>query len=218
MNAIIGHNMPMAALGVFILWLGWFGFNSGSTTSMDGGNFARIAVTTNLSAAAGALVAMFVSWYRFGKPDISMTLNGALAGLVGITAGCYTMTPLGSLLTGGVAGVVVVFSVIFFDRIRVDDPVGAISVHGVCGAWGTLACAIPFLCIPGEAGSLVTQITGIAAVFFCTFILSLVMFTLIKLTIGLRVSDEEEDSGLDVLEHGSPAYANFVTTTADHRA
>lgn len=218
MNALVGHNMPMAALGVFILWLGWFGFNPGSTTSMDGGNFARVAVTTNLSAAAGALIAMFVSWGKFGKPDVSMTLNGALAGLVGITAGCYTMTPLGAVLTGGVAGVLVVFSVIFFDKIRVDDPVGAISVHGVCGAWGTLACAIPFLCIPGEAGSFVTQITGILAVFAYTFIASLIMFMLIKVTIGLRVSEEEEDAGLDVLEHGVPGYANFVMTTSDHRA
>ena len=217
MNAIVGHSMPMAALGVFILWLGWFGFNPGSTTSMDGGNFARIAVATNLSAAAGALIAMFVSWGKFGKPDISMTLNGALAGLVAITAGGYTMTPLGSILTGGVAGVLVVFSVLFFDKIRIDDPVGAISVHGVCGAWGTLACAIPFLCIPGEAGNFVTQITGIGAVFACTFIFSLIMFFGIKVTIGLRVSEEEEDAGLDILEHGVPAYANFVITTTDHR-
>ena len=216
MNALVGHNMPMAALGVFILWLGWFGFNAGSTTSMDGGNFARFAVTTNLSAAAGALIAMFVSWAKFGKPDISMTLNGALAGLVGITAGCYTMTPAGAVMTGAIAGVLVVFSVLFFDKIRVDDPVGAISVHGVCGAWGTLACAIPFFCIPGEAGSFVTQLTGIGAVAVYTFVVSLIMFTLIKVTIGLRVSEEVEDAGLDIEEHGVPAYSNFVMS--DHRA
>ena len=216
MNALVGHNMPMAALGVFILWLGWFGFNAGSTTSMDGGNFARVAVTTNLSAAAGALIAMFVSWAKFGKPDISMTLNGALAGLVGITAGCYTMTPAGAVMTGAIAGVLVVFSVLFFDKIRVDDPVGAISVHGVCGAWGTLACAIPFFCIPGEAGSFVTQLTGIGAVAVYTFVVSLIMFTLIKVTIGLRVSEEVEDAGLDIEEHGVPAYSNFVMS--DHRA
>ncbi len=209
-NPLVGHNMSMAALGVFILWLGWFGFNAGSTTSMDGGAFARIAVTTNLAAAAGALVAMFVSWAKFGKPDISMTLNGALAGLVGITAGCYTMTPLGAAMTGAVAGCIVVFSVLFFDRIRVDDPVGAISVHGVCGAWGTLACAIPFLCRPGEAGSITTQLTGIAAVFAFVFTASLALFYLIKVTVGLRVSEEEEEAGLDIFEHGVSGYANFV--------
>ena len=218
MNALVGHNMPMATLGVFILWLGWFGFNAGSTTSMDGGNFARVAVMTNLSAAAGALIAMFVSWARFGKPDISMTLNGALAGLVGITAGCYTMTPVGAILTGGIAGALVIFSVMFFDKIRVDDPVGAISVHGVCGAWGTLACAIPFFCIPGEAGSFATQITGVAAVFAFVFLASLAVFLLIKVTIGLRVTEEEEDAGLDIMEHRVSGYANFVITASDHRA
>lgn len=211
-NPIVGHNMGMAALGVFILWLGWFGFNAGSTTSMDGGNFARIALVTNLSAAAGALMAMFTSWIKFKRPDISMSLNGALAGLVGITAGCYTMTPLGAILTGGIAGVIVVFSVLFFDKIRVDDPVGAISVHGVCGAWGTLACAIPFFCIPGEAASAFVQLTGIASVFVYTFVASLVMFYLIKITIGLRVSDAEEDEGLDIGEHGVSGYANFMMT------
>ena len=128
------------------------------------------------------------------------------------------MTPVGALLTCGAAGALVVFSVMFFDKIRVDDPVGAISVHGVCGAWGTLACAFPFLCIPGEAANFVTQITGIAAVFAYTFLASLVMFYMIKVTVGLRVSEEEEDGGLDVIEHGVPAYANFVTTASDHRA
>jgi Amt family ammonium transporter len=217
-NALVGHNMPMAALGVFILWLGWFGFNAGSTTSMDGGSFARIAVVTNLSAAAGALVALFTSWAKFGKADISMALNGALAGLVGITAGCYTMTPVGAILTGAIAGVIVVFSVLFFDRIRVDDPVGAVSVHGVCGAWGTLACAVPFFCIPGEAASLTTQLAGVAAVFAFAFIASLVLFTVLKATIGIRVSEAEEDEGLDVGEHGVSAYSNFVLTTSEHRA
>ncbi len=214
MNALVGHSMPLAALGVFILWLGWFGFNAGSTTSLDGGSFARVAVVTNLAAAAGALLAMFTSWAKFGKPDIAMTLNGALAGLVGITAGCYTMTPLGGVLTGAVAGVLVVFSVIFFDKIRVDDPVGAISVHGVAGAWGTLACAIPFFCRPGEAGRYLTQLSGIVAVFGFTFVASLVLFTLIKVTVGLRVREEDEEAGLDILEHGVTAYANFVTTSS----
>jgi len=200
----------MAAMGVFILWLGWFGFNAGSTTSMDGGSFARVAVTTNLAAAGGALLAMFTSWIKFGKPDISMTVNGALAGLVSITAGCYTMTPMGALITGAIGGVLVVFAVLFFDKIRVDDPVGAISVHGVCGAWGTFACAIPFLCRPGEAGSVTTQLIGIAAVFAFVFVASLILFYLIKVTVGLRVSEEEEEAGLDVEEHGVSGYANFL--------
>ena len=205
-NAIVGHSMPLAAMGVFILWLGWFGFNAGSTTSMDGGNFARVAFVTNLSAAAGAIAAMVTSWFRFGKPDISMALNGGLAGLVGITAGCYTMTPLGALLTGAIAGVIVVFSVLFLDRIKVDDPVGAISVHGVCGAWGTFACAIPIFCRPGEAGSYATQLTGIGAIFAFTFVASLALFSAIKATVGLRVSAEEEEEGLDLAEHGIAAY------------
>ena len=158
-------------------------------------------------------MAMFVSWMKFEKPDVSMTLNGALAGLVGITAGCYTMTPLGALMTGAIAGMIVVFSVLFFDKIRVDDPVGAISVHGVCGAWGTFACAIPFFCRPGEAGSVLTQLVGIAAVFAFVFIASLTLFYVIKVTVGLRVSEEEEESGLDIFEHGVSGYANFVIST-----
>ncbi len=205
-NPVVGHSMPLAAMGVFILWLGWFGFNAGSTTSMDGGSFARVAFVTNLAAAAGALMATAVSWLKFGKPDISMAINGALAGLVGITAGCYTMTPLGGLLTGATAGVVVVFSVLFLDRIRVDDPVGAISVHGVCGAWGTFACAIPFFCRPGEAASVSTQLIGIGAVFAFVFAASFALFSAIKATVGLRVSAEEEETGLDLTEHGMAAY------------
>ena len=142
-----------------------------------------------------------------------MTLNGVLAGLVGITAGCYTMSPMGAALTGGIAGVIVVFSVLFFDKIRVDDPVGAISVHGVCGAWGTFACAIPFFCRPGEAANVITQLTGIGSVFAFVFLASLVLFYAIKVTVGLRVSEEEEESGLDIFEHGVSGYANFVTST-----
>ena len=208
-NALVGHSMPLAALGVFILWLGWFGFNPGSTTSMDGGSFARVAFVTNIAAAAGALAAMFTSWVKFGKPDISMSLNGALAGLVAITAGCYTMTPVGGLLTGFVAGILVVFAVLFFDKIKVDDPVGAISVHGVAGAWGTFACAITAFCRPGEAASYGAQLTGIAAVFVWSFAASLILFSVIKATVGLRVSEEDEEIGLDIVEHGISAYPDF---------
>jgi Amt family ammonium transporter len=136
--------MPLAALGVFILWLGWFGFNLGSTTSVGGGEFTRVAVTTNLAAAVGALAAMATTWLvtKSKKPDLGMSLNGALTGLVAITCPCYTVTFGGSILIGFIAGVLVYFSVLFFDKIKVDDPVGAISVHGVCGAWGTLAAGL----------------------------------------------------------------------------
>ena len=206
MTPIPGHNLPYATLGVFILWLGWFGFNPGSTTSMDSGNFARIAVVTNMAGAAGALTSMITAWLLFGKPDISMTLNGALGGLVGITAGCYTMTIPGALIVGALAGVLVVFSVVFFDKIKIDDPVGAVSVHCVCGAFGTLMCAVPFVCRPGEAGSFMTQALGVASIGGYSFVTTMILFLLLKFTVGLRVSEEEEIQGLDILEHGVAGY------------
>jgi Amt family ammonium transporter len=205
-NALPAHNMGMATLGMLILWFGWFGFNAGSTTSMDDGNFARIALVTTLAASSGGLTAMLTNWSAFKYPDLSMTINGALAGLVSITAGCYTMTPLGAILVGGLGGVIVIFSILGLQKLRVDDPVGAVSVHGVCGAWGTLACAIPVFCRPGEAASFVTQLTGVAAVFAFVFGASLIMFFVIKKTIGLRVTEEEELKGLDLFEHGGTSY------------
>ena len=164
-RAILGHNISLAGLGVFILWFGWFGFNAGSTTTGDG-SIGRIAVTTNLSAAAGAVSAMFAAWALFRKPDASMALNGALAGLVGITAGCATVSPAGSMVIGLVSGVLVVLSVLFIERVlKIDDPVGAVSVHCVCGAWGTLACGLfnldGGLFYGGTAGQLVTQGVGV---------------------------------------------------------
>ena len=207
---IPGHHIPLAALGVFILWLGWFGFNPGSTTAVDGGAFAKIAVTTNLAAAAGAIVAMITSWLVFGKPDTSIALNGALAGLVAITAGCDIMSPAMAALTGAIGGCLVVFSVLFFERMRVDDPVGAISVHGVCGAWGTLAIGL----FSAEAGlsQLAVQAVGVLAGFAWAFPASLVIFLAIKHTVGLRVSAEEEVAGLDVSEHGMSAYPKPLPT------
>ncbi len=205
-NALPAHNMGMATLGMLILWFGWFGFNAGSTTSMDGGNFARIAFITTLSAASGALVAMITNWIFFKYPDLSMTINGALAGLVSITAGCYTMTPIGAILVGGLGGAIVIFSILGIQKLKIDDPVGAISVHGVCGAWGTLACAIPIFCRPGEAAGIGAQLAGIGAVFAFVFSASLLMFFIIKKTIGLRVSKEEELKGLDIFEHGGTSY------------
>ncbi|MBU1162622.1 MAG: ammonium transporter, partial [Proteobacteria bacterium] len=164
---ILGHNIPLAALGVFILWLGWFGFNPGSTTAASK-DIAMIFVNTNLAAAAGTVLAMFTSWIKFGKPDVGMSLNGALAGLVAITAGCANVSPTSSIIIGAIAGIIVVFAVIMFDRIKVDDPVGAISVHGVNGAWGTLAAGI--FNMGGTTGKIIgVQLLGIAACFVWTF-------------------------------------------------
>jgi len=205
-NPMPSHNLGMATLGVLILWLGWFGFNAGSTTSMDDGAFARVAFVTTLAAAAGGLVSMLTYWSVFKCPDLSMTLNGILGGLVSITAGCYTMTPIGGLLAGGVGGVLVIFSILFFQKLKVDDPVGAVSVHGVCGVWGTMACAIPLFCRPDEAAKFTTQLIGVVAIFAFVFSTTLALFYLLKMTIGLRVTKEEELGGLDIFEHGSTSY------------
>ena len=207
---ILGHNMPIAALGVFILWLGWFGFNPGSTTTADT-SIAMIFVNTNLAAAAGSCTAMFTSWIKFGKPEVGMSLNGALAGLVAITAGCANVTPASSIAIGAIAGVVVVLSVLFIDRIKIDDPVGAISVHGVCGAWGTLAAGL-FNIGGTSAGIIGVQLLGIFSAFAWTFPTAFGLFKLIDATIGLRVSPEEELEGLDITEHGGIAYPDFGLT------
>ena len=210
-NPIMGHNIPLAGLGVFILWLGWFGFNPGSTTTADK-SIAMIFVNTNLAAAAGAVVAMVVSWMKFGKPEVGMSLNGALAGLVGITAGCANVSPTSAVIIGAVAGVLAFFSVLFFDRIRIDDPVGAISVHGVCGAWGTLAAGL--FNIGGTSASIIgVQLLGIGACFLWTFPMAYLMFKAIAATVGLRVSPEEEMEGLDFTEHGGNAYPDFGTSS-----
>jgi Amt family ammonium transporter len=206
-KAIPGHNIPLAALGVFILWLGWFGFNPGSTTAGIT-DIAMIFVNTNLSAAGGAVAAMLTSWIIFKKPEIGMSLNGALAGLVGITAGCANVSPSSSIIIGLIAGVLVVFSVLFFDRIKIDDPVGAISVHGVCGAWGTLAAGL--FNIEGVTAKIIgVQLTGIGAAFIWAFGAAFILFKLIDMTIGLRVSEEEELIGVDIVEHGGHAYNDF---------
>ena len=212
-KAILGHNIPLAALGVFILWFGWFGFNPGSTTTGNG-SIGYIAVTTNLSAAAGAIAAMLVSWVVLKKPDASMALNGALAGLVSITAPCDGVSPLFAAVIGAVGGTLVVFSVIFIDRVlKIDDPVGAVSVHGVCGAWGTISCGLfnmdSGLFYGGGLGQLGVQLLGVGAGFIWAFGVGMVLFLGLKATIGLRVSEEEELKGLDIGEHGMEAYAGF---------
>ena len=204
---ILGHNIPLAALGVFILWFGWFGFNPGSTTTADK-SIAMIFVNTNLAAAAGAIVAMFVSWIRLKKSEVGMTLNGALAGLVAITAGCANVTPLSAVIIGAIAGAIVVFSVLFFDKLKIDDPVGAISVHGVNGAWGTLAAGL--FNMGGTSLKIIgVQLLGIGAAFAWTFITAFIMFKLIDKIIGLRVTPEEELEGLDFIEHGGNSYPDF---------
>ncbi|MFP4354227.1 MAG: ammonium transporter [Phycisphaerae bacterium] len=216
-RAIMGHNLPLAALGVFILWFGWFGFNPGSTTTGDI-TIGHIAVTTNIAAAAGAIVAMMVAWILFKKPDASMALNGALAGLVSITAPCDGVTPFGALWIGAIGGALVVFAVIFIDRVlKIDDPVGAVSVHGVCGAWGTISAGLwnvdSGLLYGHGAAQLGVQLAGMAAFFVWAFGAGLILFFGLKYTIGLRVSREEELAGLDVGEHGMEAYSGFQIFT-----
>jgi Amt family ammonium transporter len=208
---ILGHNMTLAGLGVFILWMGWFGFNPGSTTAANK-DIAMIFVNTNLAAAAGAVLAMVTSWAKFGKPEVGMSLNGALAGLVAITAPCANVSPLSAVFIGAVGGILVVLAVLFFDKVRVDDPVGAISVHGVCGAWGTLAAGI--FNIGGTSAKIIgVQLLGIGACFAWTFTAAFIMFKVISMTVGLRVSAEEELEGLDSTEHGGVAYPDFQVSS-----
>jgi ammonium transporter, Amt family len=218
-RALPGHSMPLAMLGVFLLWFGWFGFNPGSTMGATP-SIADIAMTTNLAAAAGALMAMATIWIKGKKPDVGMAGNGALAGLVGITAGCAFVENWAAVVIGAVAGVVVVFSVLFFDRVKIDDPVGAISVHGVCGALGTLAVGLfasPRLIDAAGVGTeglfygggfaqLGTQALGVVAVGAWALAASAIVFGIIKATVGLRVSTEEEIEGLDIGEHGMWGY------------
>ncbi len=219
-NPIPGHNMALATLGVFILWLGWFGFNPGSTMAANPSAIARIAVTTNIAAAAAAFIAALWAWLRLGKPDLSMTLNGGLAGLVAITAPCAFVSPVSAFVIGVVAGVLVTESVLFFDRVGIDDPVGAISVHLVNGIWGTLAVGLfaqpfadlgdaqpkPGLFIGGSGEQFIIQLIGVVAVGAFVFTTSLVVWAFIKAMMGLRVAPEEEVQGLDVSELGMEAY------------
>jgi Amt family ammonium transporter len=219
-NAIPGHNIPLAALGVFILWLGWFGFNPGSTVSATGSNtalIAKIAVNTNLSAAAGAISAMFLVWAMYGKPDASMTMNGALAGLVAITAPCDSVAPVSAVIIGIIGGILVVLGVAFLDKIHVDDPVGAVPVHGMNGVWGTLAVGLFHaengLFTGGGISQLGAQALGVISIFAFVTVTMGIVFFLIKKTIGLRVSPDEEGEGLDVAEHSMESYPEFRVTS-----
>ncbi len=208
-NAIPGANLPLATLVCFILWFGWFGFNGGSQLKMstisDANAVARVFVNTNMSAAGGLIAALIVARILFGKADLTMALNGALAGLVAITAEPLTPSALMASLIGGVGGVLVVFSILALDKLKIDDPVGAISVHGVVGIWGLLA-----VCLTNSDASLGAQLLGIGAIFAWVFVASLVVWSLIKLLIGLRVSEEEEYEGVDIAECGMEAYPEFT--------
>ncbi|MCK8817975.1 ammonium transporter [Natroniella sulfidigena] len=214
-NAMPGHNLLMAALGVFILWFGWFGFNPGSSLAGIDLSIAEIAVTTNLAAAAGATLAMIVSWIKYGNADVSMTLNGALAGLVGITAGTADVSNVGAVIIGALAGMIVIYAVELIDQLHVDDPVGAIAVHGICGAFGTLA--VGFLAVEGGLlygggfDLLVVQAIGVISVAVWTYTTAYILFEVIDAVIGLRVSPEEEKTGLDLTEHDSISYPDFVS-------
>jgi Amt family ammonium transporter len=195
--------MPLATIGVFLLWLGWYGFNGGSVLSADPELVSLVFVTTSLASAAGVLGAMAATWTLQHKPDLSMVLNGSLAGLVGITAGADTVSVNSAMIIGLVAGVMVVASVLLLDRAKIDDPVGAVSVHLVCGIWGTLAVGI---FSTNADHSFMTQLIGVGAYALFCFSAALIIFFALKATVGLRVSPEEERTGLDVGEHGMEAY------------
>jgi len=201
---IMGHSLPLATIGVFLLWFGWYGFNGGSVLSADPATTSLVMVTTTLAAASGVVAAMFATSAIQHKPDLSMVLNGALAGLVGVTAGADVVSPSSAVIIGAVAGVLVVLSVIGLDRLRLDDPVGAISVHLVCGIWGTLAVG---MFAPEK--DFLTQLMGVGAAGVFCFGSSFILFQVIRKTLGLRVSEAEELRGLDVDEHGMEAYAGF---------
>ncbi len=216
-----GHSIAMSTIGVFILWLGWFGFNPGSTMGVgDGKAIAHVFVTTNTAAVTGIITSMLTAWFLLGKPDVTMILNGCLAGLVAITAPCAYVTVPASIIIGGVAGILVVVSVLFFDKMRLDDPVGALSVHLANGIWGTLALGlfadtvvskeVAAVDLTGGMKQFLIQLKGVIAVGVFTFVISMIVWYVIKVTMGLRVTAEEEREGLDIGEHGNEAYPDFM--------
>lgn len=226
-NAIPGHSIPLGALGVFLLWFGWFGFNGASTVCATGDEaltaMGDIFITTNMAACAGATATMIYTWVRYGKPDVSMTLNGVLAGLVAITAGCDLVTPGAALIIGLLAGILIVVAVEYIDqKLKIDDPVGAIAVHGCCGAFGTICVGLfakdGGLFYGGGTELLATQIVGVAVVMAYVAVVMTVIFKVLDMCIGLRVSEQEETIGLDMEEHGLPSsYADFMPTVTDLR-
>jgi len=210
-NAIPGANLPLAALGMFILWMGWFGFNGGSELMVSNVGEANavsdVFVNTNAAACGGLIAALIVSQFMFGKADLTMAVNGALAGLVAITAEPLNWGGLGATLIGAVGGILVVFAVLFMDKIKIDDPVGAISVHGIVGIWGLIAVIFS----GNDSATIGGQLMGIAVIFIWVFVSSLIFWFIIKAVIGLRVSEEEEYEGVDLAECGMEAYPEFVS-------
>jgi Amt family ammonium transporter len=219
-NAIAGHNIPIASLGVFILWFGWFGFNAGSTLGVGNGELiARIALNTNIAAAMGGIFAMITVWAVFGKPDLSMAMNGALAGLVAITAPCAFVDPWAAIVIGALGGVIVIFGVVLLDKLKIDDPVGAVPVHGFNGIWGTISVGIfgqknlglvnDGLVYGGGAAQLGIQALGVLSVVLFIVVSMGVVFKILDMVIGLRVNREDELRGLDIGEHGMESYSGF---------
>lgn len=230
-HPILGHDMALATIGLFILWLGWFGFNPGSTMSMsDPSAVAHIFVVTNTGAIAAVLTATATSWIFLGKPDLGMTINGCLAGLVAVTGGCAYFSVLSALIVGAIAGIVVVFSVLAFDKAKIDDPVGATSVHLVCGMVGTISVGLfaqegvtslsttNGLFFGGGASLLITQIIGIVTTGIFVFASSAIVWLIIKGTLGIRVSLAEEIQGLDIGEHGNVAYPEYLSRKPEYSA
>ncbi|MDH5544192.1 MAG: ammonium transporter [Gammaproteobacteria bacterium] len=210
-NAIPGANMPLATLGTFILWMGWFGFNGGSELKIsdvgEANSVASVFVNTNMAAAGGVIVAMMVARLMFGKTDLTMALNGALAGLVAITAEPLAPSPLVATIIGGIGGALVVFSIVSLDKLKIDDPVGAISVHGVVGIWGLIA-----VLFSNSDATVTGQLAGIATIFAWTFVMALIVWYVIKMVMGIRVSEEEEYQGVDISECGLEAYPEFTSS------
>ena len=208
-NALNGHSMPLVAIGVFLLWFGWYGFNGGSVLSADPASVSLVFVTTSLAAACGVLSSMFISWFINKKPDYTITANGALAGLVGITAGADVVSIWSACIIGLISGTLLVFGSSLIEKVmKIDDPVGAISVHGICGIWGTIAVGIF-----SAQHSILTQIIGTLTISAFAFVFSLIVFGILKKTLGVRINGELEQQGLDLLEHGHPAYPDFQTNS-----
>ncbi len=209
---VLGHSMPLAAIGVFLLWFGWYGFNGGSVLSADPASLSLVVVNTTLAAATGVVGALIASLVVTNSPDLSMILNGSLAGLVGVTAGADVFTPGSSALVGLLSGLLVVYGIIFFDKLKIDDPVGALSVHLLCGIWGTLAVGI---FSTNSEHTLWKQFVGVASIgiFACAF--AFLLLIIAKVTVGIRVSKEEEQKGLDLAEHGMESYAGFQVFTSE---
>lgn len=220
---IPGHSMTLAALGTFILWLGWFGFNPGSQLNADGASISLITVTTNLAAASGAITAMFLGWYFIGKPQLPWALNGALAGLVGITASTAFVTPTEAVIIGAIGGLIMYIGVYALERFKIDDPIGAVSVHGFCGVWGTLAVGIFANAEGGPVGllhgggfaQLISQSIGVIAVGIFVIISAVILFSILRATVGLRVPEHAELLGLDIYEHGMVNYPEFTNSPSE---